>query len=165
MNDPQPPQRRDPAIARRRRILYAATLMALIAIAAVAIVGLLDQPKPRKPRRPPVTPVILARVELKPVRRASGSGIAEILRRGDQQSLRVLATGLRPSGRDRIYQLVLAGGSADRLLGSAVVGAPRIFVGESKLELKELQRHRFIELRLSSSADQSETVLRGRIPR
>ncbi len=165
----QPQQEgRDPAIAKRRRILYSVALIALVAIAVFAL-GPLSGSETKPKKQPKVeTPVILARIELKPVGRSAASGLAEVLRRGDRQSLRVLATKLTPNKKDEAYQLVLAGGDApERLLGTAIVGKERLFVGEAKIGIDELERHRTVQLRRVTRGENptATTVLRGRIPR
>ncbi len=168
MSDQTHQEERDPAIAKRRRILYSVALIALVAIAVVALGPLSgSETKPKKQPKV-VTPVILARIELKPVGRSSASGLAEVLRRGTRQSLRVLATKLAPNKQDEAYQLVLAGGKApERLLGTAIVGKERLFVGEAKIGIDELERHRTVQLRrvTRGANPTATTVLRGRIPR
>lgn len=168
MSDEIHDQGRDPAIARRRRVLYAVALVALVGIAVFALGPLSGEKKKTSKQAKVVTPVILARIELKPVGGSSASGLAEVLRRGSGQSLRVLATKLTPNKKDEAYQLVLAGGAApERLLGTAIVGAERLFVGEAKIGIDELERHRTIQLRRVTRGPDAtaETVLRGRIPR
>lgn len=159
---------RDPAIAKRRRILYAITAVVAVVIAAVAVTPLLKDDTPKKKRVVTPTPVIVARIDLKPVRGASGGGLAEVLRRNERESLRVLAAKLTPNKEDQAYQLVLTGGNAkEKLLGTAVVGQQRIFVGESKIGIDELEEHRRIELQRvdKDPSVPRVTVLRGKIPR
>lgn len=157
---------RDPAIARRRRILFFGAAAILLALVAVAVVPLLQHDKKPVRVKPPQSAVILARVELKPVGGGQAKGLAEILRRGQDQSIRVLATKLPPSREGEVYGLFLAGGAPQRLLGSAVVGSQRIFVGEAKVGIGELEKFKRIELRRATTGqDPKETiVLRGKIP-
>lgn len=160
-------QERDPSIRRRRRVLYAAAVLGSLLIAGVAASSLLKGSE--KPKQAPktVTPVIVARVPMKPVRGAQGRGLAEILRRAGRESVRVLAARLLPTTEKQFYQLVLTGGSAEeRVLGNAQVGKQRIFVGESKISLSAMQKHKFIDLRrVTNGAPVKETtILRGRIP-
>lgn len=158
---------RDPHLARRRYVLYGASSIALLLILALAVVPRLQTNSAPKPKMAPTKPVILARVDLKAVGTGRQSGLAEILRRGREQSLRFLAVGLRPNRRGEAYQLVLAGGSGERLLGTAVVGRQRVFVGEAKVGINEIERHRRVELRrVTRGPDARATlVLRGRLPR
>lgn len=158
---------RDPAIRRRRRVLYVAAAIALVLIAAVAAKSLIDGgPKPQV--APKLTaPVIVARIEMRPTSTGRARGLGEILRRGDAESLRVLIARLKPSTGNRFYQLVLAGGSADeRVLGSQKVGSEGVFVGETSITLEELQRHKRLELRQIKPGPPvaQRTILRGRIP-
>jgi hypothetical protein len=160
---------RDSSIRRRRQILYTAALLVLGVLVAVAILPGLKSDKPKTSTVPPKTPVILARINLKSVAGQTGSGVAELLRRGSTNSLRVLAIKLPPNKTDdEAYQLVLAGkSSSERLLGTAIVGKQGVFVGEAKLGIDELERYRRIELRrvTRGSNPTAENVLRGRIPR
>lgn len=155
-------------LARRRRLLYAAAGLALLLVGVVALLTLLrsgdDTPDDKRPQL--ATPVILTRVKLTPPDGGQARGLAELLRREEKESLRVLATRLKPSAKDNWYQLQLAGGKAPaRLLGSAVVGDQRVFVGESKLAISELERHTRVELRRVTRSGGDTLVLRGRIPR
>jgi hypothetical protein len=159
---------RDPDIRRRRLVLYACASIALLVIAGFAARSLFQGDDKPKDAPKVIAPVIIERIELKPVRGASGRGLAEVLRRGQAESVRVLAAELKPSTDKQIYQLVLAGGAGeDKLLGNSVVGAERIFVGEARLPVETLNQYRRIELRLiTNGAPPSEkTVLRGKIPR
>jgi len=167
MDGVEQPSQRDPSIRRRRRILYAAAVVGSLLIAAVAASSLLkgsDKPK-QAPKT--VTPVIVARVPMKPVKGAQGRGLAEILRRAGRESVRVLAARLAPTTEKQFYQLVLTGGAAEeRVLGNAQVGEQRIFVGESKISLAEMQKHKYIDLRrvTNGAPVKQTTILRGRIP-
>lgn len=156
------------AIRRRRAVLYAAAALALVVIAVVAVRGLSpDEPKVRTPVRM-APPVIVERIRLKAVDGSKAHGLVEVLRRGQNNSLRILATGLKPNRRTDVHQLVLRGGSApEQLLGSQNVGQQGVFVGEARISLNELRRHRRIELRLvrGGTPPREKTVLRGRIPR
>lgn len=159
---------RDPNLARRRRILYAAALIGLLLVAAVAARPLFTSDSKPKHAAPVVTPVIVARIEMKPVGSSSSRGLAEVLRRGQAESIRVLATKLTPSKKNAAYQLVLTGGKGDfKLLGTAVVGDQGIFVGESKTDIDEIEEFKRIELRrVTAEPDATEkTVLRGKVPR
>lgn len=164
----QPGAGSDPDIRKRRLALYAAAGVAILLVAGFAARSLFSGDD--KPRTAPKvqTPVIIERIQMKPVGSANGRGLAEVLRRGETQSLRVLAARLKPATDKQVYQLVLTGGSADeKVLGNEVVGAERLFVGESKVSVATLHQHRRIELRLiTNGAPPSEkTVLRGSIPR
>jgi hypothetical protein len=164
---PAPPTR-DPAIRRRRILLYSAAVLAMLVVAAFAARSLFSGSDKQKPAPKVLTPVILERIQLKPLGGAGGRGLAEVLRRGQAESLRVLAARLKPSSDKQVYQLVLTGGAADeKLLGNEVVGAERIFVGESKVSVSTLHSYSRIELRLiTNGAPPSEkTILRGTIPR
>lgn len=167
MDEETQSQERDPSIRKRRRILYAAAVVASLLIAAVAASSLLKgDDKPKKAPKT-VTPVIVARVEMKPVKGAQGRGLAEILRRAGRESVRVLAARLVPTTDKQFYQLVLTGGKAEeRVLGNAQVGEQRIFVGESKITLEAMQRHKYIDLRrvTNGAPVKQTTILRGRIP-
>lgn len=159
---------RDPHIQGRRRILYVAAVAASLVVAGVAASSLLKSDNKPKPAPKTVTPVIVARVPLKPVGGASGRGLAEILRRGPAQSMRVLAAKLTPTTDKQFYQLVLTGGGAEeRVLGNEQVGKQSVFVGESKIALAELQKHRYIVLRrvTNGAPVKQTTVLRGKIPK
>jgi hypothetical protein len=158
---------RNPAVARRRRILYGAAAIVLIAAVAFAVFPLIKPQKRAKATNPAVRPLIVARIKLRPVGSGRQSGLAEILRRRDSQSLRVMAVALRPNKEDEAYQLVLAGGADEQLLGTEVVGRQRIFVGETKVTAGDLQRHRRIELRRVTRGPGAKAtlVLRGRLPR
>lgn len=167
MDDEKQPPERDPSIRRRRRILYAAAVVGSLLIAAVAASSLLKgDDKPKKAPKT-ATPVIVARIEMKPVRGASGRGLAEILRRAGRESVRVLAARLVPTTEQQFYQLVLTGGDAEeRVLGNAQVGDQRIFVGESKITLAAMQKHKHIDLRrvTNGAPVKQTTILRGKIP-
>lgn len=159
---------RDPDIRKRRLMLYAAALLALLLIGGFAARTLISGEDKPKPAATVLTPVIIERIQLKPVGGGSGRGLAEVLRRGEAESMRVLAARLKPSTDKQIYQLLLTGGQAeDKLLGNSSVGPERIFVGEAKLSVAELHKYRRVELRLiTNGAPPSEkTVLRGKIPR
>lgn len=168
MSEAEPPATSDAKTTRRRRlILYCVSGLALAVVVALAIAPTLKQkPKERKVTTP--TPVILARIQLKPVGGSAGRGLAEIIRRDANQSMRVLAARLKPNREGGSYALMLSGGKADeRRLGGAVVGDERIFVGEAKVTIEELERHKWVELRRVEAANRGEgvTVLRGRVPR
>ena len=159
---------RDPNIRKRRLVLYSAAALALLLIAGFAGRTLLSGDDKPKAAPKVLTPVIIERIQLKPVRGGSGRGLAEVLRRGDAESMRVLAARLKPSTEKQIYQLLLTGGQPeDKLLGNSVVGAERIFVGEAKLTVAELHKYRRVELRLitNGAPPTEKTVLRGHIPR
>lgn len=159
---------RDPQIVRRRRILFAGGGLILLILIAVALVPLLAKDTPPKRSAPPKQAVILARIAMKPVGAQTGKGLAEVIRRGQQQSIRVLAARLPQSKRGEVYGLFLAGGrEPQRLIGSAVVGAQRIFIGEAKVGIGELEQHRRIELRRATTGKipKETIVLRGKIPR
>jgi hypothetical protein len=156
------------AIRRRRQILYACLAAAVLLVAAFTLPALLkSEPKPAAPVKL-VRPVIVERVKLKPVGDERGRGLAELLRRGTAQSVRVLAARLTPVGRNQVYRLYLSGGPApERLLGGEAVGPEGIFVGEAAVPLAEVRRHRVIELRrvTTSTRVRSEVILRGAIAR
>lgn len=159
---------RDPEIRKRRMMLYSAAALALLLVAGFAGRTLFTGDDKPKPAAKVLTPVIIERIRLKPVGGSSGRGLAEVLRRGNAESMRVLAARLKPSTDKQTYQLILTGGQPeDRLLGNSVVGTERIFVGEAKLTVKELHKYRRVELRLiTNGAPPSEkTVLRGSVPR
>lgn len=156
-------------VARRRAILYSLGALLLLGIVVYAVTGISasgdDKPKAKAPT---ATPVIVGRIQLKAVKGESGSGLAELLNRNDQESLRVIASKLPPNQKDEAYQLVLAGGKdGERMLGNAVVGKARVFVGEAKLGFAELERYKRVELRRVTRGENptAELVLRGRIPR
>lgn len=161
-------EQHDATLARRRRILYAAAAIGLLIVAAIAALPLLQADKTKTKRTVPVkTPVILARIEMRPVGRSGARGLGEVIRRGREQSLRVIAGKLRPNAKDEAYQLVLTGGTGGfKLLGTAVVGDQRLFVGESKTSIEQLEGFKRLELRrVTAGVDGTEhTVLRGRIP-
>jgi hypothetical protein len=159
----------DATTRKRRRLLYAAAAVALVLIAVVAAQSLFsgEDKETTKPVKL-AAPVIVERIQMKPVGSASGHGLAEVLRRGDAESLRVLAAELKPSGQGEIYQLVLkAKGKEEKLLGNEAVGKQKIFVGEAKLPLSTLHDYSTIELRLISNGDppKQTPILRGTIPR
>lgn len=158
---------RDPAIRRRRRVLYAGGAVGLLLVAAVAAASLIDS-KPKPAAAPKLTaPVIVARIQMRPVSGGSARGLGEILRRGDGESLRVLIARLKASRGSQFYQLILAGGDADeRVLGNQKVSSEGVFVGETKITLEELQRHGRLELRLVKPGPPvvQRTVVRGKIP-
>jgi len=159
---------RDPDIRKRRLVLYSAAALALVLIAGFAGRTLLSGDDKPKPAPKVLTPVIIERIQLKPVRGASGRGLAEVLRRGSAESMRVLAARVKPSTEKQIYQLLLTGGQPeDKLLGNSAVGSERIFVGEAKLTVAELHKYRRVELRLVTNGEppSEKTVLRGKIPR
>jgi hypothetical protein len=159
----------DPDIRRRRAILYSVAAVVLAVLVAFAILPRGKGDEKPKNTEPPRAAVILERIKLKAVDDSKSSGIAELLRRGEKRSLRVLAVKLKPNkGDDEAYQLVLTGGEAEeKLLGNAIVGTPRVFVGESKLKDGELERYRRIELRrvTRGPSPSATTVLRGKISR
>lgn len=168
MTAEEPTQQRDPDIRKRRLVLYACAVVALLVIAVFAARTLFEGDE--KPAAAPkvIAPVIIERIQMKPVRGASGQGLAEVLRRGDAESMRVLAAELKPSTDKQVYQLLLAGGpSEDKLLGNSAVGQEKIFVGEAKLPLKTLNQYKRIELRLitNGAPPTEKTILRGKIPR
>ncbi|MBJ7354967.1 MAG: hypothetical protein JHC98_09090 [Thermoleophilaceae bacterium] len=159
---------RDPEIRRRRLVLYACAALALLVIAGFAARTLFKGED--KPTAAPkvVAPVIIERIQMKPVRGANGRGLAEVLRRGSAQSVRVLAAELKPSTDKQVYQLVLADGPGDeKLLGNSAVGEEKIFVGEAKVSLQTLNQYKRIELRLitNGAPPTEKTILRGKIPR
>ncbi len=159
---------RDPDIRKRRLVLYSAAFLAILLIAGSAGRTLISGDDKPKAAPKVLTPVIIERIQLRPVGGSSGRGLAEVLRRGDAESMRVLAARLKPSTDRQIYQLLLTGGQPEnKLLGNSVVGSERIFVGEAKLTVAELQKYRRVELRvITNGAPPSEkTVLRGAIPR
>lgn len=158
---------RDPSIRKRRRILYAAAVVGSLLVAAVAASSLFKGDDKPKPAPKTVTPVIVARVPLKPVGGASGRGLAEILRRNSAESMRVLAAKLTPTTDKQFYQLVLSGGNAEeRVLGNEQVGRQSVFIGESKISLAEIQKHKYIVLRrvTNGAPVKQTTILRGTIP-
>jgi hypothetical protein len=159
---------RDPDIRKRRLVLYLAAALALLLIAGFAGRTLLEAEDRPKAAPKVLTPVIIERIQLKPVGGASGRGLAEVLRRGDAESMRVLAARLKPSTEQQVYQLLLTGGQPEeKLLGNSAVGSERIFVGEAKLTVAELHKYRRVELRLitNGAPPTEKTVLRGKIPR
>ncbi|MBJ7457655.1 MAG: hypothetical protein JHD02_00560 [Thermoleophilaceae bacterium] len=161
-------QTRDPSVRKRRLVLYSAAGLAILLVAAFAGRTLLagdDKPAP-----PPkvVAPVIVERIQMKPVGGSRARGLAEVLRRGNDESVRVLAAQLKPSAENQVYRLLLTGGPPeDKLLGNSAVGTERIFVGEAKVTVDELHSYKRIEIRaVTNGAPPSEkTVLRGKIPR
>ena len=158
----------DPDIRKRRMLLYIAAGLGVLLVAGFAAQSLFSGDDNPKPAPKVVTPVILERIQMKPVGGASGRGLAEVLRRGDAESLRVLAARLKPATEKQVYQLLLTGGTAeDKVLGNQVVGTEGIFVGESKVSVSTLHQYKRLELRLiTNGAPPSEkTVLRGSIPR
>lgn len=160
--------KRDPVIARRRRILFFGAGLILLCLIVVVALPLVRSDKKPARAAPPKQAVILARIDMRPVGNNAGKGLAEVIRRGQQQSLRVLAARLAPSKKGEVYGLFLAGGNGgEKLLGSAVVGSQRIFVGEAKVGIHELESFKRIELRRATTGDDpTETiVLRGRVPR
>jgi hypothetical protein len=169
MTDESTQPTRDKSIARRRRLLYAAAFVGFLLVAAVAARSIFSGDD--KDTKTPVkltAPVIVERIQLKPVGSSSGRGLAEVLRRGNAESLRVLVAELKPTANGQIYQLVLTGGPKDeKLLGNEAVGKQKIFVGEAKLPLETLHSYRRIELRLVTNGDPPDEALivRGKIPR
>ncbi|MBI2691930.1 MAG: hypothetical protein HYX29_08315 [Solirubrobacterales bacterium] len=159
---------RDPDVRKRRLVLYAAALLALLLVAGFAGRTLLSGDDNPEVVPKVLTPVIIERIQLKPIGGSSGRGLAEVLRRGSAESMRVLAARLKPSTEKQIYQLVLTGGQPeDKLLGNSAIGSERIFVGEAKLTVAELQKYRRVELRviINGAPPSEKTVLRGTIPR
>ncbi|MGH2959767.1 MAG: hypothetical protein ACRDKE_09190 [Solirubrobacterales bacterium] len=159
---------RDPDIRKRRLMLYSAAFLAILLIAGFAGRTLFSGDDKPKAAPKVLTPVIIERIELKPVGGAAARGLAEVLRRGEAESMRVLAARLKPSTEKQIYQLLLTGGQGeDKLLGNSVVGKERIFVGEAKLPVAELHKYRRVEIRLitNGAPPTQKTVLRGKIPR
>ncbi|MFT4048399.1 MAG: hypothetical protein QM648_01015 [Solirubrobacterales bacterium] len=159
---------RNPELARRRRILYGAAALGLLIVAVIAARPLFTSDAKPKKAAPVVTPVIVARVKMKPVDGSSSRGLAEVLRRGQAESVRVIATKLRPSAKNEAYQADLVGGTGEfKLLGTVIVGDEGIFVGESKTSIDELEQFKYIELRRVTAEPNAteKTILRGRIPR
>jgi hypothetical protein len=157
-----------PDIRKRRRVLYIAAAIGILLVAAFAARSLFSGDDKPKAAPKVLTPVIIERIQLKPVKGASGRGLAEVLRRGEAESLRVLTAKLKPSNDKQIYQLVLAGGAAyEKLLGNEAVGAEGIFVGEAKVSVSTLHQYKRIEVRLitNGAPPTEKTVLRGSIPR
>jgi hypothetical protein len=157
-----------PDIRKRRQVLYVATAIGVLLVAVFAARSLFSGDDKPKTAPKVITPVIIERIELKPVDGASGRGLAEVLRRGEAESLRVLTAKLKPSNDKQIYQLVLTGGTSDeKLLGNEAVGADGIFVGEAKVSIATLHQYKRIEIkRITNGAPPKETtVLRGSIPR
>lgn len=159
----------DVQIRRRRMMLYVGALLALAVVGVVAVKSLAsgDSNQQRMPVRM-APPLIVERIPLKPVRESASRGLAEVLRRGQADSLRVLATRLEPTTRLQVYQLVLAGGRApEQLLGNEAVGDTGVFVGEARIEIPLLRTHRRVELRLvtNGAKPKQQTILRGAIPR
>lgn len=156
-------------IRRRRRVLYAAALLALALVAAFALVTLTggdeDEPKqtPRMER-----PVILERIALTATKGEKGRGLAELISRSGEERLRVLAVELERSREGQAYQLLLAGGEKEpKLLGNVVVGEDKTLVGEAEVSGDELHSYKRIEIRRVTEASPpiDELVLRGAIPR
>jgi hypothetical protein len=161
-------QVRDPDIRKRRMLLYSAAVLALLLIAGFAGRSLLSGDDKPKTAPKVLTPVIIERIQLKPVRGADGRGLAEVLRRGEAESMRVLAAQLKPATDKQLYQLYLAGGqSEEKLLGNGAVGEEGIFVGEAKVTVETLHKYRRVELRVvtNGAPPEQELVLRGKIPR
>lgn len=159
---------RDPDIRKRRLVLYSAAVLALLLIAGFAGRTLFSGDDKPKVTPKVLTPVIIERIQLKPVGGASGRGLVEVLRRGEAESMRVLAARLKPSSEKQVYQLLLTGGQPeDKVLGNSVVGTERIFVGEAKVTVAELHKYKRVELRLitNGAPPSQKTVLRGKIPR
>lgn len=158
---------RDPNIRKRRRWLYIAAVLGSLLVAGVAASSLFKgSDKPKKAVKTP-TPVIVARVQMKPVGSAHGRGLAEILTRDGRESVRVLAARLTPTTDKQFYQLVLTGGSAEeRVLGNEQVGKQSVFIGESKISLAQMQKHKYIDLRrvTNGAPVKQTTILRGKIP-
>ncbi|MGK2877692.1 MAG: hypothetical protein ACSLFF_03810 [Solirubrobacterales bacterium] len=161
-------QTHDPNIRKRRLVLYSAACLAILLVALFAARSLLAGDD--KPKAPPkvVTPVIVERIQMKPVGGSRARGLAEVLRRGDAESVRVLAARLKPTTDRQIYQLLLTGGAPeDKLLGNSAVGSERIFVGEATVTVEALHKYRRIEIRVvtNGAPPSEEAVLRGKIPR
>jgi hypothetical protein len=159
---------RDPAIARRRTILFSVGAMAVLLLAVVALIPLLKaDPKP-KTVKPPEKPVIVARIEMKATKNAKKAhGLGELIHRGDVESLRVLVSGLPANRKNEAYQLMLAGGeNPEKLLGTVVVGDQGIFVGEAKVGFEELKQFKRLQLRRVTRGDNptAELVSTGRVP-
>lgn len=155
-----------PDIRRRRLILYAA---ASVGLAAVIVVGVLTLAGgTEKPAAKPKlkAPVIVERIPLRPVNNSGARGLGELVRREKGDGFRVLAVQLKPSGDDEAYQLVLTGGSPEKLLGTEIVGDDGAFVGESPVSADELHSFKRVELRkVTRSPESATTVLRGSIPK
>lgn len=167
MSDDSPTPERPEGLRRRRLILYAATLLALLLVLGYGAVTLLGGSSGDEATAPP-PPLIVERIRMNPVGRSRARGLAELLRRNQGESMRVIAAPLRPTKRHEVYQLLLVGGSGgERLLGNVAVGSGGMFIGEAKIGSSELRRHRRLEIRLTSTAREgSERVLlRGKIPR
>jgi hypothetical protein len=158
-------------ILRRRRWLYASALLALIAVAVAigfSLLGGSDRKTAAAKNAASAPPIVLERIELKPVAGQSGHGLAELVRRPKSDALRVLAVKLRPSLAGEVYQLLLTGGSGGtKLLGNEVIGQNKTFIGEAKISANDMHRYSRIELRRVSEADPpvEKLVLRGSIPR
>ncbi len=169
MSEPQPSSQRDATLVRRRRVLYLLTAALLAALAVYGALTLeLGQDDEPTVRPPVATPVIVARIKLSSVAGQRGRGLGELINRNDKESLRVLASRLRPNREGEAYQLVLAGGpDGERMLGNAVVGDARVFVGEAELSFDQLERYKRVELRRVTAGERptAELVLRGKIPR
>lgn len=158
-------------IRRRRALLYGFAALGVLAIAVSGVVKAIHDPdgppSGRNADRPASVPV--ARIELRPIGGSTGRGLAELVRRGDDEYLRVLAVGLRPCRPGELYQLLLSGGgSHDRLLGSQSVDRKRTFLGEAKIALRDVTKYRRLEIRRVLQPEDGppteRRVLRGIVP-
>lgn len=162
----------DSVVRRRRLWLYALASLALLAVLSVAVVQIFaaddDPVAQREQAASAAQPTIVERFKLTAARGQKGRGIAELVRLGSgEQSLRILAIDLKPSGADEVYQAVLSGGkSQPKLLGSVVVADPGTFIGRAKIDATQLHTFRRIELRrVAEDGSLDELVVRGAIPR
>lgn len=168
MNRRESKPERDPAITRRRRILFASAGLVILLLGAVALIPLLKTGSRTASQKTPEKPVIVARIQMKPTKNAKKAhGLGELIHRGKTESLRVLVSGLRANKKNEAYQLVLAGGKdPEKLLGTVVVGQQGIFVGESPIGFDQLRQYRRLQLRRVTRGSNPTAVLvaTGKIP-
>lgn len=157
---------------RRRRWLYALSLLALATVVTVAATRMLtadeDPIVARERAVEAQRSTVVERVKLTAAKGERGRGIGELVRTGrGEQRLRILAIGLRRARGDELYQALLAGRTGEpKLLGSVVVGEDETFVGQAKVKAEEFHGFGRIEIRrVVEDGSVDELVLRGRIPR
>lgn len=165
----QDPGAKAPNVRRRRLLLYAFALIALLLIAVFAVRTLTadEKPDPAAARPQMERPLIVERFKLTATQGQKGRGLGELVRRKTGDGLRVLAIELTPSRGEQFYQLLLSDGDKTRVLGNQVVGDEKTFVGEAKITSKELREYKRIELRrvTPGTPPESDLVLRGKISR
>lgn len=164
------PDRSADIVRRRRRWLYAFTLLGFMAILAVAGVRLIDETGDGREHAGGAAQrsLVLERFELIPPARGRARGLVELVRRGDATSIRMIAVRLKQSIADEVYQVVLTRRrGADKVLGGRPVGAQGTFIARADVSAEELHRYRAIEMRRVGSVDdgRGRLVLRAVIPR